>query len=264
MSGLREIQPSYRAVYYVPVSLIQSRPAPPRGGADGQKLLELAASIRQHGLLQPITLRATDSGYEIVLGERRFRACVMLGFSYVDAFVLNAEEEEATLYALLENKNQEAPHFLDEALAYAAMAKNGTTAEAIARQIGTSPESISKKLSLLSLTPDVQQFIRESGLTERHARALLSVRDAEKQMRIARQAAKLHLTPHETEALAAKEDMASQPKRKVISVVWEPRLYLNAIYGIIRQMRQAGLETQTNTTDDDGWITLNVKIRKQK
>ncbi len=267
MSGLREIQPSYRAVYYVPISLIHSRPVPPRGGADGQKLLELAASIRQHGLLQPITVRAAQNGYEIVLGERRFRACVMLGFSYIDAFVLNAAEEEATLYALLENKDQEALHFLDEAAAYAAMSANGISAETISRQVGTSAEEIGKKLRLLSLTPEVRQLIRESALTDRHARALLSVRDAEKQMSLARQTAKLRLTPQETEALAAKaagDASRPVPKRKVISVVWEPRLYLNAIYGIIRRMREAGLETQTNTAEDDGWITLNVKIRKQK
>ena len=267
MSGLREIQPSYRAVYYVPISLIHSRPVPPRGGADGQKLLELAASIRQHGLLQPITVRAAQNGYEIVLGERRFRACVMLGFSYIDAFVLNAAGEEATLYALLENKDQEALHFLDEAAAYAAMSANGISAETISRQVGTSAEEIGKKLRLLSLTPEVRQLIRESALTDRHARALLSVRDAEKQMSLARQTAKLRLTPQETEALAAKaagDASRPVPKRKVISVVWEPRLYLNAIYGIIRRMREAGLETQTNTAEDDGWITLNVRIRKQK
>ena len=267
MSGLREIQPSYRAVYYVPISLIHSRTAPPRGGAEDQMLLELAASIRQHGLLQPITVRAVQNGYEIVLGERRFRACAMLGFSYIDAFVLNAAGEEATLYALLENKDQEALHFLDEAAAYAAMTANGFTAEAISRQVGISTEEISKKQRLLSLMPDVQQLIRESGLTERHARALLSVQDAEKQRNVAWQTVKLRLTPQETEALAAKaagDASRPVPKRKVISVVWEPRLYLNAIYGIIRLMREAGLETQTNTAEDDGWITLNVKIRKQK
>ena len=264
MSGLQEIQPSYRAVYYVPIALIHSRPFPPRGGEDEQMLLELAASIRQHGLLQPITVRATGSGYEIVLGERRFRACVMLGFSYVDAFVLGAGPEEASLYSLLENKYQQPFHFLDETAAYAAMLKDGISLGTIARQTGTSAETIEKKLRLLTLSPEVQHFIRQSGLTERHARALLPVREGEKQLALAQQAAKLRLSPHETEALAAKEEASTPHKRKVISVVWEPRLYLNAISGIIRQMRQAGLETQATTAEDDGWITLNVKIRRQK
>ena len=100
MSVLREIQPSYRAVYYVPLSQIHSRPFAKRSDEENG-LLGLAASIRRHGLLQPVTVRPVSDGYEIVLGQRRFQACVMLGFTYVDAFVLNANEKEAALYALL-------------------------------------------------------------------------------------------------------------------------------------------------------------------
>ena len=267
MRILREIQPSYRAVYYVPISRIHPRSAPPREEADEQKLLALAASIRQYGLLQPITVRVTERGYEIVLGQRRFQACVMLGFTYVDAFVLNANEKEATLYALLENKYQEPPHFLDEAEAYAAMQANGASVDAIARQSGESAETIEKKLRLLALPQEVRQFLRTSSLSERHARALLLLTDAEQQMHVARQAARLRLSPRETEALAEKEnagDSSDQPRRKVISMVWEPRLYLNAINTIIRKMRDAGLDARAEQSEDDACITLNLKIRKTK
>lgn len=267
MSVLQEIQPSYRAVYYVPISRIQPRSAPPREKADEQKLLALAASIRQYGLLQPITVRVTENGYEIVLGQRRFQACVMLGFTYVDAFVLNAGENEAALYALMENAYQAPLHYLDEAEAYRALQANGTPVDVIARQSGKSAEAIEKKLRLLAMPQEVQQFLRASGLSERHARALLLLTDAEQQLRIARQAARLRLSPRETEALVEKEnagDSSGQPRRKVISMVWEPRLYLNALNAIIRKMRDAGLDAIAEQREDDACITLNLKIRKTK
>ena len=267
MSVLQEIQPSYRAVYYVPVSRIQPRPSPPREEADEQKLLALAASIRQYGLLQPITVRVTERGYEIVLGQRRFQACAMLGFTYVDAFVLNTSENEAALYALLENAHQEPLHFLDEAEAYGSLQANGTPVDTIARQTGESAETIEKKLRLLALPQEVRQFLRASGLTERHARTLLPLTDTEQQLRIARQAARLRLSPRETEALVEKEnagDGSSPTRRKVISMVWEPRLYLNAVNTIIRKMRDAGLDAIAEQREDDACITLNLKIRKTK
>ena len=266
MSVLREIQPSYRAVYYVPVALIRSRPDPAREQADEQKLLELAASIRQYGLLQPITVRAVADGYEIVLGERRFQACVMLGFSYIDAFVLQAGKQEAALYSLLENTHREPLHFFDLAASCAALAENGMPLEAITRHMGESEEWVENKIALLRLDAETRAFIRESGLSERHARALLPLPDAEAQLSLARRAARLHLSPRETEALAEKEmnPEALPPKRKVISVVWEPRLYVNAIRGIVRNMQDAGLEAQSSDTEDDSWITLSIKIRKRK
>ena len=267
MSFLQEIQPSYRSVYYIPLSRIQSRPSPPRGDKDEEKLFELASSIRQWGLLQPVTLRATENGYEIILGERRVRACILLGFTYIDAFVLQAEQSEAVLYSLLENMYQRPLHFLDEAAAYTEILESGTSMETIARQLGKSVANIEKKRALVQLFPETQRIIRESGLSERHARALLPLNDAEKQSRMARQATQLHLSPLELEALVAKETANSfsvSPKRKIISMVWEPRLYLNAIYSIIHRMREAGLETQTNTSEDDTWSTMNVNISRQK
>ena len=267
MSFLREIQPSYRAVYYVPLSQIRDRPFMTRSGEEEGELFALAASIRQYGLLQPITVRVTENGYEVVLGQRRFRACLLLGFSYIDAFVLQVEESEATLYSLLENTQQQPLHFLDEAAAYAAVKENGISTASIARQAGESETNVEKKLALLALAPATRQYIREAGLTERHARALLRIQDAEKQLRLARQAARLCLSPHETERLAEKENSDlpdAAPKRKIISLVWEPRLYLNAMYNIIKKMRDAGLDVSSEHSEDEESISLNLKIRKRK
>ncbi|MBR5111140.1 MAG: ParB/RepB/Spo0J family partition protein [Clostridia bacterium] len=259
MSVMRNIQPSYRAVCYVPTALIRPRPYSARGGEDDSGLLELAASIRQYGLLQPVTVRAVEDGYEIVLGQRRLRACILLGFSYIDAFVLQAGEQEAALYSLLENIQQTPLHYFDLAQLFSAQAARGASPEAIARQTGKSALWVSRKLELMRLAPDVRDYIREAGLSERHAQAILRVPGPEEQLRIARKAAHLRLSPRETEALIGD----APPRRKVISMVWEPRLYLNAIRDIVRQMRCAGLEALEETGEDGDWLTLNIKIRRR-
>ena len=264
MSVLREIQPSYRAVYYVPLSQIHSRPFAKRSDED-DGLLGLAASIRRHGLLQPVTVRPVGDGYEIVLGERRFRACLMLGFSYIDAFILQAAEKDAALYSLLENTGQQPLHYFDLAEACAVLRAGGMPSDAIARQMGESPEWVERKTALLGLDEKTRAFIRESGLSERHARALLPLPDAEAQLSLARRAARLRLSPRETEALAEKEMSRGGmlPQRKIISMVWDPRLYVNAIYGILSQMRESGIDARTSVLEDDAWVTLNIKIRKR-
>lgn len=265
MGILHEIQPSYRAVYYIPLSQIRLRPSPARDQDDDQNLFLLAASIRQYGLLQPITVRTSENGYEIVMGQRRFQACVMLGFSYIDAFVLQCTEQEGALYSLLENVRQEPLHFFDLAAACAALRAGGIPSEAIARQLGESADWVEKKLQLLHLAPETRKYIRSANLTERHARALLPLASAEEQLNYAKRAERLHLSPHETEALIKKKlSDKCQQKRKIISVVWEPRLYLNAIHRIIREMQEAGTEAQTDTREDNQWITMQIKIRKRK
>ena len=179
---------------------------------------------------------------------------------------MQAAEKDAALYSLLENTHREPLHFFDLAASCAALAENGMPLEAIARHTGGSAEWVEKKMALLRLAPEVRRCIRESGLSERHARALLPLPDAEAQLSLARRVARLRLSPRETEALAEKELNRKDPppRRKIISVVWEPRLYVNAIRAIVQNMRDAGLEAQSSDTEDDGWITLNIKIRKRK
>jgi ParB family chromosome partitioning protein len=105
----------------------------------------VASSIRQHGLLQPITVRAAGGGYEIVMGERRYRACQMLGFTHIDAFILPAGEEESALLALIENLQRQDLHYFEEAEAYAALLAGGITQETLARRLGKSASGIANK-----------------------------------------------------------------------------------------------------------------------
>ncbi len=266
MSVLRDGQAAgSRQTFSLPLDRIAPNDRQPRKEFDDYALMELASSIRQHGLLQPITVRPRDGGYEIVMGERRCRACRMLGYTHIDAFILTVNEEESAMLALIENLQRENLHYFDEAEAYADLVARGMTQENLARRLGKSPSGVANKLRLLKLDEDLRQYLREENLSERHARALLTVSDPESRARIARQAAQQHLTVRETEQLAARTQRRlpeQLPSRKVISMVRDHRLYVNAIVGVLRQMRDTGLEAQMETDDGADWLEMRIRIRK--
>ena len=249
----------------LPIDRVFPNPRQPRQEFDELKLMELASSIRQHGLLQPITVRAAGNGYEIVMGERRYRACVMLGFSHIDAFVLAVSEGESSVLALIENLQREDLHYFEEAEAYAALLSQGFTQEALARRLGKSASGIANKLRLMKLSPALRKYLWEEGLTERHARALLSLADEPSRLRIARQAAQQHLTVRETEALvqkALRRLPTPPPTRKVISLIRDSRLYVNAIKSLLNQMRDSGLNACMDTEETPAWTEIRIKIPK--
>ena len=265
MSVLRQGQAGPgRQACWLPLDRIAPNPRQPRKSFDEYSLMELASSIRQHGLLQPITVRAAGGGYEIVMGERRYRACLMLGFTHIDAFILPAGEEESALLALIENLQRQDLHYFEEAEAYAGIIAGGMTQEALARRLGKSPSGIANKLRLLKLDGDLRGYLMETGLSERHARALLSLSDPAARVRAARQAAECHLTVRETEALVRKiqQRLPTAPTRKVISLVHDPRLYVNAIKNLMRQMQETGLDAAMETQDGDSWLEMRIRIRK--
>ena len=268
MSVLQQGQGRYegRQAYWLPMEMIVPNPRQPRKHFDDHALLELASSIRQHGLLQPITVRAAEIGYEIILGERRFRACELLGCTYIDAFVLPATAEDGAVLALIENVQRENLHYFEEAEAYAELLSGDMTQEALARRLGKSASGISNKLRLLKLEPELRQYLLEAGLSERHARALLPLPDAAERNRIAHQAAQLHLSVRDMEALvrqARKRLPDPPPTRKVISLVRDPRLYVNAIKTMMREMQSMGMEADMETAEGDTWLDLRIRIRKQ-
>ena len=257
MSTVEEMAPGGRQSCWLPMDEIRPNARQPRKVFQDMALLELAASIRQHGLLQPITVRAVQGGYEIVMGERRYRACRMLGFTHIDAFVLPLSDADSELLALIENIQREDLHYFEEAEAYARLMRQGMTQETLARRLGKSASGIANKLRLLKL---------DEGLSERHARALLPLSDAQARMRVARQAAQQHLTVRETEALVARSQPrlpVPPPGRRIISVVRDYRLYLNAIRGVINQFRETGVDAQMETREEERMVEIRILLPKQ-
>ena len=169
------------------------------------------------------------------------------------------------MLALIENLQREDLHYLEEAQAYRSLIRQGMTQEQLARRLGKSPSCIANKLRLLKLDENQQRFLTEEGLSERHARALLALPDAEGRLRIARQAAQQHLTVQETERLVtrAQKRLPVQPGgRRIISLVRDPRLYANAIKSVVAQMQETGLDARMEIQEDDGWIDMRIRMGK--
>ena len=266
MSVLREnAAGGGRQAYSLAIEAIRPNPSQPRQVFDEYALMALASSIRQHGLLQPVTVRAVQDGYELIMGERRLRACQMLGMSQIEAFILPAGPEESAELALIENIQREGLHYFEEAEAYAELLSRGMTQETLAHRLGKSVSGVANKLRLLKLEPELRRVLWEEGLSERHARALLTIGDGVIRQRIARQAAQRHLTVRETEALAARHQTrlpVRPPQRKVISVARDHRLYVNALRGIICQMQETGLDADWQAEDAGEWLEIRIRMKK--
>ncbi len=259
-----------RQVCWLPLNGIFPNPDQPRKEFSEAGLAELANSIRQFGLLQPITVRDTGSGhYEIIMGERRFRACQMLGQTHIDAIVLPANGRESAMMALVENLQREDLHFFEEAEAFAALIDNyQMTQEDLSRRLGKSACTIANKLRLLRLDPALRALIFEENLSERHARALLRLPDGPGRMRIAQQAAMNNLTVRETEALVeralARLPVPPPTPRRLISLVRDHRLYMNAIKGIVVQMQETGIAAEYNVMEYGDTIELRIVLPKRR
>ncbi len=267
----RHAQQSALRVWSIPVQAVSPNPHQPRQEFDGASLNALAASIQQVGLLQPISVRALDSiNFELIAGERRLRACRQLGLTHIDALVLSTSEARSALLALVENLQRENLHYLDEAEGYAEVLREcNMTQEALAARIGGSQSAIANKLRLLKLDKPVRDYLRAAELTERHARALLPLPGPPLQMDAARQMAAQNMTVKQAEALVATllealpEDKAKHGRR-VISIIRDHRLYINAIRDIVRQMATAGINADTEVVDRDEFVEVVVRIPKRR
>ena len=171
-------------VLYLPVSGIRTNPNQPRHRFDEAALRELAESIRQYGILQPLTVRRMSGGYELIAGERRLRAAKIAGLREVPCLLARAEEENSSVLALIENIQRRDLHYFEEAAAIAKLiAQYGLSQEQAADKLGKSQSAVANKLRLLRLSGECVALLREHDLSERHARALLRLTDEE--MRLA-------------------------------------------------------------------------------
>ena len=180
---------------------------------DEEALEELAESIRQHGLIQPVVARKLDSGfYQIIAGERRWRASRMAGLSEIPVRVLEADDRRAAELALVENLQRENLNPIEEAKGYKTlMEEYGLTQEETAKSVGRSRPAVSNALRLLSLSPPVLKMVEEGSLSAGHARALVSVGDPDRQLTAAKEVADKGLSVRRTEQLAAR--LIKEPRK---------------------------------------------------
>lgn len=199
----------------IPIDLIRPNPRQPRASLDGEGLQSLADSIRAHGLLQPVLLRSRPGGgYELIAGERRWRAGRIAGLERVPAIVRMSEDSERLELALIENMAREDLNPVDAARACAALVEElGLTKEEVGRRVGRSRVAISNLVRLLDLPDEVLSMLEAGELSEGHGRALLAARDAQARRTLAREARGRGLSVRETEAMARAADSASSKLR---------------------------------------------------
>lgn len=249
-------------ILYLPVDAVTPNPGQPRREFDPAGLEELAQSIARHGILQPLSVRRNGGGYELISGERRLRAARMAGLGEVPCLVVNADAQESSLLALIENVQRRDLDFWEEARALQELlAATGLSQEALARQIGKSQSAVANKLRLLKLAPKAIQLLRDSGFTERHARALLRLEDPEAQMGAARQVVDQGLTVARTEAYV--DALLSPPppkKSKPIFILKDVRLFLNTVKRGLDMMQSAGVKADCQREDRESEILLTIRI----
>lgn len=226
-------------------------------------LEELAASIREHGVIQPVIVRPAGDGYELVAGERRWRAAMRAGMKEIPALVRALDEREAALVGLVENVQRESLHFLEEAEAFdRVMREFGLTQAELAARMGRSQAFVANRVRLLRLEPRVRELISREMLSERHARALLGL-DPEAQARAAEEVARRRLTVRETEALVAGE-LRRKKRVRVKGVVKDLRIFLNAFREAARSLRAAGVAAEVREEENEREIVIAVRIPKRQ
>ena len=207
------LKPEAAGNLYLPISQVESYSAQPRKLFDEDALAELADSIREHGVIQPLTVRKLSSGYyQIIAGERRWRAARLAGLTEIPAVVIEADDQKAAELALVENLQREDLNPMEEAAGYQSLIQTyHMTQEEAARRVGKSRSAVANAMRLLGLQPGVRKLVEEGSLSAGHARALLPLSPA-LQVKAAEAVVQGQLSVRQTEVLAKK--MLAEPKEE--------------------------------------------------
>jgi ParB family chromosome partitioning protein len=245
----------------------------PRTVFDDSKIEELARTIHTHGVIQPIVIRKMeDDKYEIIAGERRFRAMTKLQWKEVPAIVRNLSDKETASIALIENLQREELTAIEEAVAYQKLLKlHDLTQEALAQRLGKGQSTVANKLRLLKLPEVIQQAIMNKQLSERHARALMQLKEEELQIQLMNEAIEQQLNVKQLEDRISiinnpiekdEKKSISKPKRKAVSK--DVRIALNTIKHSLSMVTKSGIDIKTEEEDTDDFYQITVKIPKKK
>ena len=259
-------KPAKNKYTQLPAEKILPNPDQPRRIFDENDLLSLAESIRENGLLQPVTVQRDPSGcYYLIAGERRLRASKMAGLALIPAIIMETTPADSAVLAITENMQRKDLKIFEEAYAlYRLMKKWGITQEQAAKRLGMSQSALANKLRLLKLTPEEQGLITAHDLSERHARALLRLPQGEKRFGLLQEIIEKDLTVKEAEAAAEKLLTAAPkvPRRRERKSPKDVRLFINTFDKAVAAMKTAGVAAITEKSETKEFIICTVKIPK--
>lgn len=248
----------------IPINEIAPSPVQVRQYYDNLSLAELAKSIEEYGVIQPITVRKTEEGaYELVSGERRLRASVIAGLETIPCIVIEADIQKSAVFSLLENLQREDLSFFEVAQSYKSLIREqGLTQEELARKVGKSQATISNKLRLLKLSPKVRKRIKEYSVSERHARCILAVPDEEMQLEIIGQVYKGKLNLKQTELLVEEYLEKNQKPLGEIKLKNDSLAFLGTVRRAVETMRKNGVDASIQKVERDWGTEYVIEIKQ--
>ncbi len=257
----------------LPIDSVLPNPDQPRRTFDEASLGELARSISQYGLMQPVLVRFTRRGYELIAGERRWRACRMAGLTHIDAILTEADDATTACMALVENLQRENLHYFEEAESYVSLMKQfGLTQEELAIKLGRNQSTVANKLRVLRLPPAVKEAVQHARLTERHSRALLRLTNEADMLSAVATVREGLLSVKETERLVERmvekrlrefeEERQEAKKARVVRLVRDYRLYVNTLKRACAELRSAGMDAVCRVVESETEYSVTVAIPK--
>lgn len=264
-----------RVLRRIRISEIVRNPNQPRRYFDPEAIATLAESIRQYGVLNPLTVRRTgNGGYELVAGERRLRAARVAGLTDVPCLLINADGEDSSVIALVENLQRRDLDFFEEANGFKRLIEQfGLTQEEAARKVGKTQSAVANKLRLLRLSQQNMELIRCNNLTERHARALLRLNDEADRINVTNYIIEHELNVSRTEEyidefLKAKENpqpvVEAESGKRVVRLFKDVRFFLNTLNRAVGVMVDAGIGATVKQQESDDGLTLTICIPHAK
>jgi len=269
----REIEPEGKEqeirdeVKEIAVKSITPNRYQPRNVFNEDKIHELALTIRTHGIIQPIVVRPiSDDEYELIAGERRWRAVQTLGWEHIPAIIRTFNDAETASVALIENLQREELTSIEEALAYAKLLElHNLTQEALAQRLGKGQSTIANKLRLLKLPSTIQEAIMQKLITERHARALIPLKDVERQEAVLQEILEKNLNVKQTEDRVTSliEKPVKKPKAKRKAFSKDARIAMNTIRQSLTMVTDSGLSINSEEEEFDEYYQITIKIPKK-
>lgn len=251
-------------IVMIKTELIVPNPYQPRKTFDDNAIGELAQSIKQYGILQPVTVRKIEENYEIIMGERRFRAAKSINLNSIPAIILEVDNDDSAVVALIENLQRVDLSFLEEAESYKKLIEfHGITQNELSDKIGKSQSTISNKLRLLKLDEAILDRFSQSNLTERHARALLKVTDLNEQRKVLDKVISKKLNVKETELLIDKSSSNYKARHQKSTFKVNYKIYLNTIKKAFTLVKTLSGDSTMEILDRDEFMEIIIKIPKK-
>lgn len=267
---LMEEENKSETILELSIADIQPNPFQPRLYFDPTQLEELASSIREYGVLQPVIVRVVDGRYQLVSGERRFRASRLAEKETIPALVRQLSDREVAEMALIENLQREDLNYFEEAEGYARLIQEfQITQEEVARKMGKSQPTIANKLRLLQISERVRREISVDVITERHVRSLLKLKNEDQQLDVLHRIYEKNLNVRQTDdyietlLIAEEKNIREQKKKKMMKAIKDMKIFVNTIKGTVKTIQDAGMPAEIIENENDDYMEVVIRLPKK-